>query len=49
MQEGDPYPEWPEDAEVPAGQREAAFRLAAAEDIRAKGNTLFKEARLQPD
>ena len=34
---------------MPAGQREADFRLAAAEAIRAKGNTLFKEARLQLD
>ena len=45
MQEGDPYPEWPDDAEVPPGQREADFRLTAAEAIRAKGNALFKEVR----
>ena len=30
---------------MPAGEREADFRLAAAEAIRAKGNTLFKEVR----
>ncbi|KAK9836289.1 hypothetical protein WJX81_002323 [Elliptochloris bilobata] len=41
-EEGDPYPEWPDDAEVPPEQREVDFRLAAAEAIRAKGNALFK-------
>lgn len=40
-QEGDPFPEWPEDAEVPEGQSEAAFRMTAAETIKAKGNELF--------
>jgi len=44
-QEGDAYPEWPEDAEVPPGQREVDFRLAAAEAIRARGNALFKAVR----
>jgi hypothetical protein len=43
-QEGDPYPEWPDDAEVAPGQSEVSFRLAAAEVIKAKGNELFKQA-----
>ncbi|EIE27802.1 cyclophilin-type peptidyl-prolyl cis-trans isomerase [Coccomyxa subellipsoidea C-169] len=44
-EEGDPFPEWPEDAEVPEGQSEAAFRMAAAETIKAKGNELFKQGK----
>jgi hypothetical protein len=45
LQEGDPYPEWPEDAEAPEGQSEAAFRMAAAETIKGRGNELFKLER----
>ena len=45
LQEGDPYPEWPEDAEAPEGQSEAAFRMAAAETIKSRGNKLFKAER----
>ena len=47
MQEGDPYPDWPEDAEVPPGQREVDFRMAAAEAIKGAGNELFKRERYQ--
>lgn len=46
-QEGDPYPNWPEDAEVPPGQREVDFRMAAAEAIKGAGNELFKRERYQ--
>jgi len=45
VQEGDPYPEWPDDAEVPAGESEVQFRLAAAETIKGRGNELFKQVR----
>ncbi|CAL5224429.1 g7113 [Coccomyxa viridis] len=46
-QEGDPYPEWPDDAEVPSGQSEVEYRLAAAETIKGRGNELFKQGRHQ--
>ena len=45
MQEGDSYPEWPEDAEAPEGESEVSFRLAAAETIKGRGNELFKQER----
>ena len=45
MQDGDPYPEWPEDAEAPEGESEVSFRLAAAETIKGRGNELFKQER----
>ncbi len=43
LQEGDPFPEWPEDADLPEGEAEFSFRIAAAETIRSKGNELFKQ------
>lgn len=43
LQEGDPYPEWPDDVEVPESQSEVHFRLAAAETIKGRGNELFKQ------
>ena len=46
VQEGDPYPEWPDDAEVPSGQSEVEYRLAAAETIKGRGNELFKQVRI---
>ncbi|CAL8463756.1 g3290 [Coccomyxa elongata] len=45
IEEGDPYPEWPEDAEVPEGEAEVSFRIAAAETIRSKGNEFFKQGK----
>ncbi|CAK0785606.1 hypothetical protein CVIRNUC_008817 [Coccomyxa viridis] len=44
-QEGDPYPEWPDDVEVPQSQSEVQFRLGAAETIKARGNELFKQGQ----
>lgn len=43
VQEGDPYPQYPDDAEVPQGQSEVAFRVKAATDIKALGNDLYKK------
>ena len=45
LQEGDPYPEWPDDVEVPQSQSEVQFRLGAAETIKARGNELFKQVQ----
>ena len=42
-QEGDPYPQYPDDADVPEGQSEVAFRVKAATDIKALGNDLYKK------
>ena len=43
MQEGDPYPQYPDDADVPQGQSEVAFRVKAATDIKTLGNDLYKK------
>lgn len=43
MQEGDPYPQYPDDADVPQGQSEVAFRVKAASDIKTLGNELYKK------
>ena len=43
VQEGDPYPQYPDDADVPQGQSEVAFRVKAAADIKALGNDLYKK------
>ena len=45
MQEGDPYPQYPDDADVPQGQSEVAFRVKAATDIKALGNELYKKVQ----
>ena len=45
LQEGAPYPEWPDDVEVPQSQSEVQFRLGAAETIKARGNELFKQVQ----
>ena len=44
LQEGDPYPEWPEDADTPMDEPEQQYRLQAAGAIRGKGNAYFKQA-----
>ncbi|KAK9815444.1 hypothetical protein WJX72_003733 [[Myrmecia] bisecta] len=46
-EEGDPYPAYPEDATVPEGEQELAFRSRAAEQVKARGNALFKEGDFQ--
>lgn len=46
MQEGDPYPQYPDDADVPQGQSEVAFRVKAATDIKSLGNDLYKKVCL---
>ncbi|KAL3130719.1 hypothetical protein ABBQ38_000068 [Trebouxia sp. C0009 RCD-2024] len=43
QEEGDPYPQYPDDADVPEGQSEVAFRVKAATDIKALGNDLYKK------
>ena len=43
VQEGDPYPQYPDDADVPQGQSEVAFRVKAATDIKTLGNELYKK------
>lgn len=40
-------PDYPEDAELPSGEAGVSFVLKAAEDIKSKGNALFKQ--VQPD
>lgn len=41
------YPAYPDDAIVPEGQASFDFHLQAAADIRAAGNTLFKQAQFE--
>lgn len=42
-QAGDPYPQYADDADVPEGESEVAFRVKAATDIKALGNDLYKK------
>ena len=44
----DPYPAYPEDADVPEGTTLIAFRMEAADKIRELGNGHFKQACLAP-
>lgn len=44
-QEGDPFPEFPDDTDLPAGEDEVSFRLKASNMIRDRGNILFNEVR----
>lgn len=47
-QDGDPYPLYVEDMDVPEGAEEANVFAAAAGEIRAKGNELFKAVKCLP-
>ena len=42
VQEGDPYPQWPDNAEVPESQSEVEFRLAAAKTIKGHSTRILK-------
>lgn len=43
LQEGDPYPQYADDADVPEGQSEVTLRIKAATDIKALGNEFYKK------
>lgn len=43
QQDGDPYPQYADDADVPEGETEVIFRVKAASDIKALGNALYKK------
>lgn len=47
-QDGDPYPQYADDADVPEGETEVIFRVKAASDIKALGNALYKKVRSPP-
>ena len=42
----DPYPAYPEDADVPQGTSLIPFRMEASEKLREQGNALFKQVGL---
>ena len=45
--DGDSLPDYPDDADIPAGGEGVSYMINAAEQIKAAGNALFKEV-LQP-
>ena len=45
MQDGDPYPDFPEDGDLPEGDAEVKARMEAATAIKGRGNDLFKQVR----
>ena len=44
LQDGDPFAQYPDDADVPEGESEVAFRIRAATEIKGIGNELYKKA-----
>ena len=48
MQDEDPYPQYADDADIPEGESEVAFRVKAATDIKALGNDLYKKVARLP-
>lgn len=46
MQDGDPFAQYADDADVPEGETEVAFRIRAATEIKGIGNDLYKKARV---
>ncbi len=48
MQDEDPYPQYADDADIPEGESEVAFRVKAATDIKALGNDLYKKVLKLP-
>ena len=45
VQDGDTYPDFPEDGDLPEGEAEVKARIEAATAIKARGNDLFKQVR----
>lgn len=45
VQDGDPFAQYPDDADVPDGESEVTFRIRAATEIKGIGNELYKKAR----
>ena len=43
LQDGDPFAQYPDDADVPEGESEVAFRIRAATEIKGIGNELYKK------
>lgn len=45
VQDGDTYPDFPEDGDLPEGEAEVKARIEAATSIKGRGNDLFKQVR----
>lgn len=45
VQDGDTYPDFPEDGDLPEGEAEVKARIEAATAIKGRGNELFKQVR----
>ena len=45
--DGDSLPDYPDDADIPAGGEGVSYMINAAKKVKAAGNALFKEV-LQP-
>ena len=45
VQDGDTYPDFPEDGDLPEGEAEVKARIEAATAIKGRGNDLFKQVR----
>lgn len=41
--DGDSLPDYPDDADIPAGGEGVSYMINAAEQVKAAGNALFKE------
>eukprot|EP00884_Botryococcus_braunii_P007198 jgi/Botrbrau1/1647/Bobra.0185s0057.1 len=46
-EDGDPFPEFPDDTDLPDGEDEFSFRIRASNTIRDRGNVLFNEGKLK--